>query len=331
MLTVVLWILKIIGLLLLMVLGLVLAVILAVLLVPVRYQAEGSWYGELKASASVNWLLHILSVRVVYEGQPEIILRIFGFRVGAERKQKKKRKPPVKEAGGGRAEKAREEAEPDKEPPAGKDPEAEAGELKPDKVQAEPADWPKEPEDGTDQSENDKKHGFPPGQFCDKLKAGMKRVRQTVMKIKQKILSIPGIWKKLRQVFGNMRQKLSDLGEKKDRLIAFWNDEENRKTLKLLKRQIFAILRHLLPSRVKGRVRFGFDDPYMTGQVLMYLAPFYSLYAGKLELIPVFEEPALEGELSVKGRLRIGTILALAARMMLDRNFRSLLKKWRER
>ena len=86
----------------------------------------------------------------------------------------------------------------------------------------------------------------------------------------------------------------------------------------------------MLPRRVKGKLRFGFDDPYTTGQVLMYLAPFYGLYARKLELIPVFEEPVLDGELYLKGKVRIGTVLVLAARMMLDRNFRSLLKKWRE-
>jgi len=92
MLAVILWILKIIGVLLLVILGLVLAFLLVVLLVPIRYRAEGSWYGELKASASVSWLLHIISLRAVYGERREIILCIFGFRIGGERKIKRKKR-----------------------------------------------------------------------------------------------------------------------------------------------------------------------------------------------------------------------------------------------
>jgi len=61
---------------------------------------------------------------------------------------------------------------------------------------------------------------------------------------------------------------------------------------------------------------------------LTYISPFYGLYADKLELIPVFEESVLEGQLQVKGRIRIGTVLMIAGRMLLDKNFRKLLRMW---
>lgn len=339
MLAVILWILKIIGVLLLVILGLVLAFLLVVLLVPIRYRAEGSWYGELKASASVSWLLHIISLRAVYGERREIILRIFGFRIGGERKIKRKKRAKKKAADADsreeelqeQEEKARDHSRQDRETntqdlniqeaaePSGDS----AGTLK----DSRKPEVPQKPAAGMEKT---RKGQFSAGKICDKLKAAMLRIGRAAAAFKNKLLGIPKLAERAKRALKRTRRKLTELGKKKERLIAFLRDEENQRTFKLLKRQIFALLKHVLPRRVKGKLRFGFDDPYTTGQVLMYLAPFYGLYARKLELIPVFEEPVLDGELYLKGKVRIGTVLVLAARMMLDRNFRSLLKKWRE-
>ena len=45
----------------------------------------------------------------------------------------------------------------------------------------------------------------------------------------------------------------------------------------------------------------------------------------------MFEEPVMEGELKLKGRLRMGTILWCGFRVFLNKNFRLLLKQWRSR
>lgn len=329
MLAVILWILKIIGVLLLAILGLVLAFLLVVLLVPIRYRAEGSWYGELKASASVSWLLHIISLRAVYGERREIILRIFGFRIGGERKIKRKKRAKKKAAEADGREEGLQEREENAQDLNRQDREAaepckdSAGTLK----DSRKPEVPQKPAAGMEKT---RKGQFSAGKICDKLKAAMLRIGRAAAAFKNKLLGIPKLAERAKRALKRTRRKLTELGKKKERLIAFLRDEENQRTFKLLKRQIFALLKHVLPRRVKGKLRFGFDDPYTTGQVLMYLAPFYGLYARKLELIPVFEEPVLDGELYLKGKVRIGTVLVLAARMMLDRNFRSLLKKWRE-
>ena len=353
MLAVILWILKIIGVLLLVILGLVLAFLLVVLLVPIRYRAEGSWYGELKASASVSWLLHIISLRAVYGERREIILRIFGFRIGGERKIKRKKRAKKDAANADsreeglqeREEKIQDHSRQDREENAQdhsrQDREEKAQDLnKQEREAAEPSKGsagtlkdstkPEVPQKPAAGMEKTRKGQFSAGKICDKLKAAMQRISRAAAAFKNKLLGIPKLAERAKKALKRARRKLTELGKKKERLIAFLRDEENQRTFKLLKRQIFALLKHVLPRRVKGKLRFGFDDPYTTGQVLMYLAPFYGLYARKLELIPVFEEPVLDGELYLKGKVRIGTVLVLAARMMLDRNFRSLLKKWRE-
>lgn len=74
-------ILKIIGILILGLLGLLLSLILLVLLVPIRYNVKGSYYGTLKGTLKVTWLLHILSVVVTFEEELLVSIRILGIRM----------------------------------------------------------------------------------------------------------------------------------------------------------------------------------------------------------------------------------------------------------
>lgn len=135
---------------------------------------------------------------------------------------------------------------------------------------------------------------------------------------------------KIRRIFENADETRKSIQRKYEALRAFLSDEENQKTFGLLIRQAKAFFRHILPRRIKGFVRFGFDDPYRTGQVLTAISPFYGLYAKTVKVEPVFEEKALEGELHIKGHIRAATLLAIAVRIFLNKNFRRLLRKWRK-
>ena len=143
-----------------------------------------------------------------------------------------------------------------------------------------------------------------------------KKLRNVLQKISEKLR---GLWQTL-------QTKKNVLQEKYEEIRALVTDEANQKTFRLLCRQVKKLLRHLLPTKCRGRVRFGFDDPATTGQILMYLSPFYGWYRDALKLEPVFDEKVTEGELWVKGRIRLGTLLWIVVRLFLDKNFRRLLK-----
>lgn len=301
-----LWILKIIGMILLGIIGLILALILIVLLVPVRYRAEASWHGELKARASVSWLLHILSCRIIYDGEPDIVMRVFGFRVGRKGSDQDKPKAAPKPETP-----APEKPAPEK--PSGGTYAAPEGDLtRQEKKQLEKELWQELREEAKEEQEDWSEK--PPSRFTlwhQKIKACWKRLKRT--------FSFQGIC-----------DKLEEIKQKKDRIRDFVTDEDNKKTFRLLWRQGRALLRHVLPRKLAGTVKFGFDDPYTTGQVLMYASPFCGLYEKHLKLIPVFEEPILDGEVRLRGRIRAGTALAIGIRLFMDKNFRRLLKKSRE-
>ena len=81
MLHVILFILKLLGILILILLGLIILAVLLVLFVPVRYRGEGSYFEKVKGNMKISWLLHILSVTVRYEEEVVIAVRLFGFQI----------------------------------------------------------------------------------------------------------------------------------------------------------------------------------------------------------------------------------------------------------
>ena len=90
---VLLFILKLTGIVLLSVLGLLILIILAALFVPVRYDINASLTEDRKLTAGVclHWFLHLLQAVFVYgEYGAEFEFRIAGIRPGRHRKKRKK-------------------------------------------------------------------------------------------------------------------------------------------------------------------------------------------------------------------------------------------------
>ncbi|SEU29576.1 Protein of unknown function [Lacrimispora sphenoides] len=305
MLHIILFILKILGLLVLIVLGLVLAVALLILLVPVRYQAEGSYDGKVRGKARITWLLHILSVSAQYEEDLIVRVRILGFRIG----KPKKMDSELKEAEDIMVQ-AMEIMEPE--------PIREALEVKDeihDRVKEGPKNLPPPKEElrspTPPKEEPKKKKGF--------------RVMGVFEKLKKKVLRA---FTKLKFFFLRICDTLRTIKDKKDEIYAWISNKENQKTGKLLFRQVKRLVRHILPRRGKGNITFGFDDPYLTGQVLTYASVIYPLCHKHLNLYPVFDQTVFTVEGTFRGRIRMGTVLLIGSRMLLDRNFRRLLKGW---
>lgn len=296
MLGIFLGILKWLGILLLVLLGLVLTVLLAVLFVPIRYEAEGSFRGELLAKGQISWLWRLFSIQAVYDGDTEVSLRIFGVKLGrkketAERTEKTETPDSVVTGS---------EKRPEEEMPVYESrPKAEA-----------PAS---EKHQGTEEGIKEKV----PAAGTKNAKNGQKkkRVRQS-------------LFQKIKVTFQRICGKLKTAEERWQKLMEFLEKEENKNTFRLLKRQVIRFFKHVLPGKVSGTVRFGFEDPYTTGRILTYISPFYGWYGRTIQVIPVFDEQVLDGELSLKGRIRIATLLFIGFQVWRDKNFRTLLKRW---
>lgn len=287
-------ILKCIGIILLALIGLVLLAVLAALFVPVRYQAEGSRYGELNARGRVSWFFRGLSLEFFLEkGEVSSSVKLFGRRLG-----------------GGPAE--------------AEDLEGDLQEISEPSVHTTSLDR-EETGGGTDRRKETEERKRP---SAEKASGGKEERKAGDGPSSGRMqTAVQGLFRKI----AHIRSRIRALFEKKDQVMAFLRDEENKKTFRLVRSQLWRVLRHVLPRSIKGRVTFGFDDPYRTGQVLSWAAILYPVYRDSLQITPVFDREVLEGELSIKGRIRLAVLLGAAARLMMDKNFRKLVRKLMDR
>lgn len=288
-----LWILKIAGILLLLLLGIFLTAVLIVLFVPVRYElrAEGDIKEKerIKAFVSVRYLFRLIRFQASYEN------RKFRWEAGIAWKkigQDKEKEEKEKEE--------QETEEKTKEMPL---PEQAPGrKTKPIKnVKTEKSNG---------QSET-------------------KSVKQKKIKRQQEKSEpfIDNIRNKIKYTIQNICDKIKTLSEIKDRTKKFINDEVHRAAFKKGKRVVFHFVKQWLPKEADGYVEYGFDDPYYTGKLLSYLALFYPFFGKWLRIVPDFEETALSGHVYVKGHLRMNHLAAAAVRLVADKNIRSTAKE----
>lgn len=361
----VLGVLKIVGLILLGLTGFLIVLLLLVLLAPIRYQAEMNFDKALKGKAGVSWLCHMLSARAVYDKKLMLLVRVLGFPVfrmekvpgkteaRENEKAQEESEPPSKgppdgqktviESAQEKGKTAEERMPGDPEPVKQKPRESseDAMEGLADKPETTKEKQPEGSESAREKVFEDpeifeeKSPGAPEespktreSPETDKKQAALGPKKRKKKKLKKnRGFSFRKIYDRLKEKLHRIIRRLMELKEKKNRWIAFVQDPVNQRTCRLLKRQLWKLVRHILPQRISGRVRFGFDDPAKTGQILAAISPFYAWYARRVEVIPVFEESVLEEQLRLRGRIRIGTVLGLAAVTLFDKNFRALLRK----
>ena len=99
--------------------------------------------------------------------------------------------------------------------------------------------------------------------------------------------------------------KLDKLINKAKDIHYLLTEEENKKTLLLMLEKTKNLLVHILPKKIVGFFKFGFDDPSTTGQVLEAVAIFYPLYRDDFKIVPMFYDEIIEVDISFKGRLRV--------------------------
>lgn len=309
MLPIVLTILKIIGIVILAVMGLLFLILLLVLLVPVRYSLSGSYYSAIKAQAKITWLLHALSLGITYEDELNISVRVLGIPLFQKKEDGKDTLEHLEET----AENLEEETV------------CEAG-------NAADVEICSLGEDGHRDEVCEEEDILPEDDCFEEAvpKSPKSRKRKKSKKKRESSDRKKGsLSERIKGLAGSVRETWNRAGEYKERVTAFVTDQENQKTFRLILRQLKAMIRHVLPVKARGKLTFGFEDPCTTGNVLAIFAVLYAWYEDAVQITPVFDEQILEGEGSLKGRIRAGTLLVFLIRIILNKNFRVLVKRWR--
>lgn len=134
---------------------------------------------------------------------------------------------------------------------------------------------------------------------------------------------------------GQLKVKIIDFFETVKKLkgrgnlvTAFFFADENRPGLLFIWESVRKVLRHTAPVKIQGNIYFGTEDPCKTGQILGAISILYSYYGETLIIVPDFEKPVLEGELLIKGRIRLATLLRICIRLLIDDNFKQVKRSF---
>ena len=303
-------VLMIIGIVLLCILGLILLAVFLVLFVPVRYKANGT-FKDNKPSfcAKVTWLLHIVSVRYRLGEEEPLSVRIFGIRLKKEKEEvpsfedtDEEEYVPIttdnlpssvkEDVSVPVSEDTLEEEAPESAP----EPVTESiPESVPESVPTPTAEIHEEPKPATD-------HKF------KKENAKKSSKHETENKDFEN------------QSFCDKIKKYIEIIESKRFKTAF----------EYSKKKIFRLLKHILPRRIKVNGEVGFDDPSVTGQILVITSMMIPFFGEKVNIRGNFEEPVIDIEGMLKGRITIFTALWTLAVLYFNKNIRKIIKMFRE-
>ena len=301
MLHIIIFILKIIGILLLVILGLILLLVGSVLFVPITYKIRAERRdGVIRVQAVAGWMFRLLSVhyRLNTDQEPMQLLqgRIFGFSVWKPlepeeekpKKAKKKRKTKKSEKPK-QSEKATQESRPE--------PEATAQEQLQDK-----------------QSQSKPRQNI------------LKKLLYAIRRIYGKITAIGKGLFSLAMKLLHMPEKASETIET---LTDFWNLEENVKARESIFRELKFLWKHSRPRKADLTLHFGFEDPSWTGQCMGILSILNVWYPGRITLDPEFEQEIFEGTLYIKGHMMLAVPLLSAFRLWRDENVKKMYRHFR--
>ena len=333
MLHILLIILKIIGIILAVLLGLLLLLLLLVLFVPIRYEGKLCKEKELQVTAKVSWLLRIISVPVSFrDGGLSVKIKLFGITIKKLTRNEEELEEDAEELfhdaenAVGEGEKKIEEIEEEEDPLSGS-----SGKEK--EISASPED---EGENNTidegelAQEEEDDDEGFSESERCEQEKNGP--IKRVFDKIKAFFLKIFEIWKKiinLKYTFlrfcGKIKKGIRKYRDTKEFLL----DERTKGAVRKAFEQGKLLIGRLLPKKIRGELRFGTEDPALTGEILGGISIFYPIFMDNVKVYPDFERSILEGELFVKGRFRLATAALVLWRLWRDKNIRFVYHKFR--
>lgn len=287
--SVILFILKLIGIILLVLLGIVITLLLLVLFVPIRYYVSGEIEEEITVHAKVTWLLHLISFAADYEkGEAVTSLRIMGIR------KKAKAKSALEE---------------------------EAWEDEP-----EDTAWDETDAESVDESEENTENGRTDnGQNNSEAQESLTTSESQENAHSEKPSRIQRLFdtvRRFKSAAGQLRGKASSVKE-------IITDEANHSVVKAVFAELGYLLKHFKFRKLITDLRFSAGDPAATGQALGVLCLFPILYQYQVSVVPDFEaeEFYVKGTFEIKGRVRVVHLLVTLLRLWKKKEVRELVKQ----
>ncbi|MDO5381871.1 MAG: hypothetical protein Q4F06_04000 [Eubacteriales bacterium] len=333
MIHIILMILKIIGIVLLGIIATAVLLILAVLFVPVRYKIRAEYYNSVIAEIKVSWFLSLLRLNVNYNKELNIKAKALFFTLytNSEEKRKKNNRNSKKEKqltdvekddvwgyGGqdnGESGKSVELSKKDADQTLKKDNSLRGENVSNMDNSSTTQDEMKDDFGASEKTENstqDEKNEKV--SFIGKIKDILNKI---VSKIKSLIETVINAVKKVDGARKNLENKIN-------KIKSMVSDPANKEMVRFLWEQIKLLFKKLKPTKYNIYLHFGDEDPEKTAKVLMYLSVAYGFMGIDMDIVPEFDKKVMEGNIFMKGRITVFSILLIALRVYRNKQFRKL-------
>lgn len=341
MLSVLLLILKILGIILLVILGLV----VLILFVPIFYKGDVHYSDEETVThLSAHWLWFPVRFLVTYENDELTkTLRIFGFNILREKKEKKE---PKKEYEAPFAEvsyenilelQARYGKEPDDELISLVEDDSDFGEREMLDPKFTSVDYPdidvpdmKDIDTGIKDSRWTKiKKKFKRKKKLEEPKVKIplsRKIKSAAFKRRSKALNTLANSVKAME---SAMKKLQVVFEKIMEYINFINAKSTRRAFKKMVDIVKRVTKHVFPKKIQGKIEFGMSEPHLTGQALGGVAIAYDMFnvdPEDVETIPHFEKEMIDARLEYRGHMFICFLGYYFVKFLLDPDIRKTIK-----
>lgn len=301
--SIILSILKIIGITLLCLLGLVLLLILVVLFVPIRYKvtADADINDENKdynIKVKISWLLWFVRGKYNFPSEEGFVLKVGPFTVvGGEKKEvKPKKKTKTQDI----LEDEKTAADTETESVENSDNKSLEDETLSEEVKAEDVHVLEE-------------------LLEDEMETQPKTFKEKILYTWNKICDkIKEIWLKIKDIFKNIKKYINIL-----------QSDEFKNAFSLCKDSIVRIFRMIKPRKVRIKGTVGMSSPDQTGYICGAVGILSTFYKKQIKVTPDFERFIIEGNALIKGRIYLIVIVVIAVKVFFDKNIRKLLKMFR--
>lgn len=318
-------ILKALGILLLVLLFLVLLIVCTVLFLPFCYRAqvlkEEEGFACVKASGRVSWLFGAVALTASYEEQkPEAQILLFGASLETWKRRLKKIRR-------GEASVPRtEENETENAPEAEKTAEQKAPDQK-EKQQKVTAQ--------KEQPEQEQEPDAPKKSILERFFGRIEYLPEKLLNLASRLLQTAFRLLELPfRLLEKLEQKIQAgrrLKRKWESVKKFFRSKMFREALLHAKKEVLYFLKKAAPKKVTGTVRFGFDDPALTGETLGILGMIYGKLPKDLSIQPDFEREILRGDVRMKGSFQAVTAAGIALRLFRDQNLRKTIRHFKHK
>lgn len=320
MVSILLTVLKIIGITILIILGLLLCILLLALFVPVRYCGQGEYHKDIVAKLRASWLLHLVSVRGMYQnGQAiHVVLKVLGITVydnlkadSKKTKHKKAKSTKNKTEGVGEIQAASSEKSVTDEVLSK---EEQLEEERGDDFCAEISTEPKMPAaDG----------------FGGETAIRREKKLGIVQKIKNILTKFVNFFKNIKFTFHKVCDTIVRIKDNINYYLKILQTDSAKRALTVCQKQLVYVLRKISPQKYRVNLHMGFEDPAVMGEVLAIWGMCYPLHMGNIDLQPEFGQSVMEGDFSFRGHVSVAVFVRVACILFFDKDFKRLLRHLR--